>query len=140
MNLPRRALPLSGAACVLALALASALPPLARPAVAQATLGSALGGSAGWQQLTPSEQKILMPLRDQWVDIEPLRRQKWRDIAAIYPKLPAEQQGSKKRQAGKCKPGLPHRQMCRKRLHGIPHNAAAVTKNCGGVFFPSRKD
>ena len=92
MNLPRRALPLSGAACVLALALASALPPLARPAVAQATLGSALGGSAGWQQLTPSEQKILMPLRDQWVDIEPLRRQKWRDIAAIYPKLPAEQQ------------------------------------------------
>ena len=92
MNLPRRALPLSGAACVLALALASALPPLARPAVAQATLGSALGGSAGWQQLTPSEQKILMPLRDQWVDIEPLRRQKWRDIAAIYPTLPAEQQ------------------------------------------------
>ena len=53
---------------------------------------------------------------------------------------PAEQQGPKKCQTRKCNPGLAQWQMCRKRLHGIPHNAAAVTKNCGGVFFPSRKD
>ncbi len=92
MSLSRSALRLSGAACVLALALASALPPLASPASAQAALGTTLGGAAGWQQLTPAEQKILLPLRDQWAGIEPLRRQKWRDIAAIYPKLPAEQQ------------------------------------------------
>jgi nucleotide-binding universal stress UspA family protein len=38
----------------------------------------------------------------------------------------AEQQGRKKRQAGKCKPGLPQWKMCRKRLHGIPHDAAEV--------------
>ncbi|MFM2347948.1 MAG: hypothetical protein RL654_2701 [Pseudomonadota bacterium] len=83
---------MASAACTLALALVSALPPFARPAGAQATLGTTLGGAAGWPQLTPAEQKILLPLRDQWADIEPLRRQKWRDIAAIYPTLPAEQQ------------------------------------------------
>jgi hypothetical protein len=45
-----------------------------------------------WSQLTASERKVLQPLKDQWGLIGPAPKQKWRDIAARYPAMTAEQQ------------------------------------------------
>ncbi|MFM2119248.1 MAG: hypothetical protein RL722_716 [Pseudomonadota bacterium] len=45
-----------------------------------------------WSKLSASEQKVLAPLHRMWPDLDPARKQKWRDIAARYPKMPVEQQ------------------------------------------------
>lgn len=45
-----------------------------------------------WAQLNPNEQRLLAPLKDQWGDMDRIRRQKWHEIAQRYPKLPADQQ------------------------------------------------
>ena len=46
-----------------------------------------------WAQLTPDQQRILAPLRDEWANIEPARRQKWLEIARRYPSMaPAQQE------------------------------------------------
>jgi len=45
-----------------------------------------------WNQLTPSQQQILAPLKDDWANIEGPRRYKWIDIAKRYPSMTAEQQ------------------------------------------------
>jgi len=67
---------------------------LTAPCEASAQTPPALqaAGGAAWRQLSSAEQQVLQPLREQWDSIEAQRRQKWRDIAAIYPTLPAEQQ------------------------------------------------
>ena len=44
------------------------------------------------QQLTPEQQRILAPLKDDWPNIEPPRRQKWLDIARRYPSMPPQKQ------------------------------------------------
>ena len=45
-----------------------------------------------WKDLSAGEQKVLAPLQGQWSAIDALRKQKWRDIAALYPNLPTPQQ------------------------------------------------
>ena len=70
--------------------LASALS-IGQPADAQTAASGSSGGGLTWQQLSPAEQAVLQPLRAQWNDIESTRRQKWRDIAALHPKLTPEQ-------------------------------------------------
>lgn len=45
-----------------------------------------------WQQLTPDEQRILAPLKDDWPNIEPARRKKWLEITKRYNRMSQEQQ------------------------------------------------
>lgn len=71
---------------VAALACSAALLATSTAGVAQS------GGGPSWRELNPQEQQILQPLQTQWTSIDALRRQKWRDIAALYPNLPASQQ------------------------------------------------
>lgn len=44
-----------------------------------------------WSELTPAERTALQPLQSQWAGIDTMRKQKWRDIAARYPTMTAEQ-------------------------------------------------
>lgn len=61
--------------------------------LATSTAGIAQSGSGpSWRELNHQEQQILQPLQTQWTSIDALRRQKWRDIAALYPNLPVSQQ------------------------------------------------
>jgi hypothetical protein len=67
--------------------LAAALGFLLAPAVfAQAS------GGPEWNQLSPSEQHVLEPLRGQWSTIDPARKAKWREVAGRYPSLSADEQ------------------------------------------------
>jgi Protein of unknown function (DUF3106) len=45
-----------------------------------------------WNELTAAERKVLQPLQANWENIDALRKQKWRDIAARYPAMNPEQQ------------------------------------------------
>lgn len=56
------------------------------------TLSWAEAGGPTWQQLSASERVILEPLKSHWSDLEPVRKQKWRDIAARFPQMTPEQQ------------------------------------------------
>jgi hypothetical protein len=49
-------------------------------------------GGLGWQQLSSSERAILQPLQPHWSDLDSMRKQKWRDIAARFPQMTPEQQ------------------------------------------------
>ncbi|MFM2069263.1 MAG: hypothetical protein RLZZ584_4172 [Pseudomonadota bacterium] len=81
--------------------LAAALPWL-RAVLAAGSLGLALFGVGAclaaaeveptWGKLTPAEQTVLKPLQKMWPSLDTGRKQKWRDIAARYPKMPVEQQ------------------------------------------------
>ncbi len=44
-----------------------------------------------WAQLTPTQQRILEPLRADWPTFEADRKRKWLDIAARYPAMSAQQ-------------------------------------------------
>ena len=43
--------------------------------------------------LSPDEQAALKPLEKDWAGISPERKQKWRAIAARFPKMPVEERG-----------------------------------------------
>lgn len=45
-----------------------------------------------WQDLPPAERSVLTPLERDWASIDASRKQKWRDIAARHPSLPAAEQ------------------------------------------------
>lgn len=45
-----------------------------------------------WNELTPAQRQVLQPLQPRWSEIDALRKQKWIDIAARYPKMTTEQQ------------------------------------------------
>jgi hypothetical protein len=45
-----------------------------------------------WTELPAVEQRALAPLQAQWSSMDSVRKQKWREIAQRYPKLPVEQQ------------------------------------------------
>lgn len=47
--------------------------------------------SPNWASLTPAQKQILAPLQRDWSSIEPARRQKWLEVAARYPQMPAEE-------------------------------------------------
>lgn len=48
-------------------------------------------GSPSWNSLTPAQKQVLAPLQREWFAIEPARRQKWLEVAARYPQLPADE-------------------------------------------------
>src|SRR5258706_10178807 len=46
-----------------------------------------------WSELAPAHQQVLAPLRAEWDEMDSVRRKKWVEIAARYPKMkPDEQQ------------------------------------------------
>lgn len=52
---------------------------------------SAATNGPAWAALTPAQQSALAPLKDDWQDIDAIRKQKWLEIAARFPSLPAEE-------------------------------------------------
>lgn len=44
-----------------------------------------------WAALTSSQQQALAPLRRDWASIDATRKQKWLEVAARFPKLPAQE-------------------------------------------------
>jgi hypothetical protein len=45
-----------------------------------------------WRSLSPEQRSVLKPLERDWSTIDTSRKQKWTEIAARYPKLPADEQ------------------------------------------------
>ncbi len=45
-----------------------------------------------WRDLSAGERAVLQPLERDWDSINAARKQKWRELAARYPKLPAAEQ------------------------------------------------
>ena len=45
-----------------------------------------------WTALSSEQRAVLAPLRDDWSSIDAPRKTKWLDLAARYPKMPAEDQ------------------------------------------------
>lgn len=67
---------------------------LSAPAAAQAVGGNiaaANPGGPGWSTLTPAQQTALAPLKRDWQGIDALRKQKWLEIAARFPSMPADE-------------------------------------------------
>lgn len=56
--------------------------------------GSRAAAESGpaWASLTQKQQQVLAPLKKDWAQIETHRRHKWLEVAARYPKLPADEQ------------------------------------------------
>ena len=52
---------------------------------------AALASGPAWSALTPAQQSALAPLKDDWQEIDALRKQKWLEMAARFPSLPAEE-------------------------------------------------
>jgi hypothetical protein len=67
---------------------------LAAPALAQAGTGSGSGTTGGpaWSALNPQQQQTLAPLQRDWSSLDAGRKQKWLELAARYPGMPADQQ------------------------------------------------
>ncbi len=59
------------------------------PAPAQAAVNAS---GPPWVALTPAQQSALAPLKKDWQTIDGPRKQKWLEIAARLPSLPAEEQ------------------------------------------------
>lgn len=57
---------------------------------AKANPSGAASGPA-WAALTPAQQSALAPLKKDWQDIDAPRKQKWLEIAARFPSMPAEE-------------------------------------------------
>jgi hypothetical protein len=58
-------------------------------------VGSALTATAdsrpSWASLTPAQQQALTPLQRDWPSIDANRKQKWLEVAARFPSLPADE-------------------------------------------------
>lgn len=80
---------LASPAAILFLALALAAP---LQVVAEANPTVRLAAGPSWTELSASQRQALQPLQAQWSGIDPPRKQKWLDVAARYPGLPAVQQ------------------------------------------------
>lgn len=59
---------------------------------AQTTPTAQLHAGPNWAELSASQRQALQPLQAQWSGIDQQRKQKWLDVAARYPGLPAVQQ------------------------------------------------
>ena len=55
-----------------------------------ATAGAAEANPT-WASLTPAQQQALAPLQRDWNGIDQNRKQKWLEVSARFPKLPAEE-------------------------------------------------
>ncbi|HSB24919.1 MAG TPA: DUF3106 domain-containing protein [Burkholderiaceae bacterium] len=49
-------------------------------------------GGPSWASLTPEQRSVLAPLQNEWPSIDATRKAKWLNLAARYPKLPADDQ------------------------------------------------
>lgn len=54
--------------------------------------GAARGHGADWAALSPAQQDVLRPLRNEWAQLDTERRAKWVAVADRFPKLPASEQ------------------------------------------------
>ncbi len=61
--------------------------------VAWATLAAAQAAERdpSWTSLTPPQRQVLQPLQRDWASIEPSQRQKWIEVAAKFPSMPADE-------------------------------------------------
>lgn len=48
-------------------------------------------GGPSWSSLSPAQQQALAPLQRDWSSIEPHRKQKWLEVSARFPTMPAEE-------------------------------------------------
>ena len=80
----------AGRTVLLLIALALAAPLQVGAQATKAATG--LGTGLGWEELSASQRQALQPLQAQWSGIDQQRKQKWLDVAARYPGLPAVQQ------------------------------------------------
>lgn len=60
-------------------------------AVAAAGVGAQTDHRPSWASLTPEQQQALAPLKRDWSLIETNRKQKWLEVAARLPKMPADE-------------------------------------------------
>ncbi|MDP2006744.1 MAG: DUF3106 domain-containing protein [Rubrivivax sp.] len=44
-----------------------------------------------WASLTAAQRQVLAPLQREWVAIDPSQREKWLEVAAKFPKMPADE-------------------------------------------------
>lgn len=65
----------------------AAAPPQPQSAVAQTK-----PAKPAWSALTPAQQQVLAPLKDDWHELDTVRRGKWVKVADQYPKMKPEQQ------------------------------------------------
>jgi hypothetical protein len=63
------------------------MPAMAQPA--SPTGSATIAGGPAWSALTPAQQSALAPLKRDWQGIDALRKQKWLEIAARFPTMPA---------------------------------------------------
>src|SRR5207247_2726656 len=74
--------------------LSFAVPVLAAaPAQPKAAASQAKPVKPEWSELTPAQQQVLAPHKQEWGDFDAIRRKKWVKVADQYPKMkPNEQQ------------------------------------------------
>jgi hypothetical protein len=51
----------------------------------------AAAGGPTWASLSPAQQQALAPLQKDWPQIEPNRKQKWLEMSARFPSMPADE-------------------------------------------------
>jgi Protein of unknown function (DUF3106) len=61
--------------------------------LALALAGAAWGAGQGtnWASLTPAQRQVLSPLQRDWSSIDANQREKWVEVAARFPTMPAEE-------------------------------------------------
>ena len=56
------------------------------------TAAVAPAGGPAWPSLTPAQRAALLPLERDWASMDAPRKTKWLDIAARFPRMPADEQ------------------------------------------------
>lgn len=52
---------------------------------------ASIEGAPTWASLTPAQQQALAPLQREWSTIDGTRKQKWLEVAAKFPRMPADE-------------------------------------------------
>lgn len=68
-----------------------ALAALALAALAPAVAADASAAGPSWRSLSAAQQAALAPLKDDWAGIDAARKQKWLEVAARIPSMPADE-------------------------------------------------
>jgi len=53
--------------------------------------GLAWADPPAWESLSPAQKQALAPLARDWSSIDPSRKEKWLEVAARFPKMPADE-------------------------------------------------
>ncbi|MBE0549179.1 MAG: DUF3106 domain-containing protein [Rubrivivax sp.] len=53
--------------------------------------GLAWADPPAWESLTPAQKRALAPLARDWTSIDPARKEKWLEVAARFPSMPADE-------------------------------------------------